>query len=160
ELPQVFETADLLTAHASLNLMKPRLTQPQFFDSAKVDPAVIVVKGVSTNVRANDGVLVKFKVITEDGKDQDVDPTFYKAFGVAPEPQLDRTTLKLRLFVSDSTLGAATVQAQPLESEQSAVLAISAKYQKIEAFGLADRSKTVQSIQASLSELSTSLATA
>src|SRR5262245_17479491 len=62
ELPQVFETADTLEAYSKLNLLNPRLTQLQFFqsvDAVKGD-LTIYLQGTSTNLRANDLLLLGF----------------------------------------------------------------------------------------------------
>src|SRR5262249_1216373 len=94
EKPQVFETAEKLIAHSSLNLIKPRLMtlwQPFLSPSDRSDPT-IVFKGTSTNVRVNDGLVLSFEMIAS----TQTRTGFYRAMEVTPEPLLDRTTVKLR----------------------------------------------------------------
>ena len=92
EKPQVFETAEKLIAHSGLNLMKPRLTQPQFFNLGQGAPDdVVLLKGVSTNLRVNDALLLDFSMV---GTAQPIS-SFYRAVEITPEPERDRTSVKL-----------------------------------------------------------------
>ncbi len=67
ELPQSFETSEDLKARATWNNLKPRLVQPQtatsimsgLVDSNITGPRVYL-KGVNTNLKANDLLLVQF----------------------------------------------------------------------------------------------------
>jgi hypothetical protein len=62
ELPQTFETSDPLKARAEWNLLKPRMSQPQTFQSINSKKAdnthTLWLKGVNTSVKVNDRLLV------------------------------------------------------------------------------------------------------
>src|SRR5690349_11559232 len=64
ELPQIFETAEKLIAYSALNLMKPRLAQPQFLIAPVFQQITAVAKGTSLNLRVNDGLLLEFKMLS------------------------------------------------------------------------------------------------
>jgi predicted phage baseplate assembly protein len=56
EQMQSFETAEPLTAHVEWNEIKPRLTQPQTADA--IENNGLYLKGTSTNLNANDPLLI------------------------------------------------------------------------------------------------------
>ena len=150
EKPQVFETADGLVAHSSLNSLKLRLTQPQFFFSvAALESPTIVVKGTSTNVRINDAVVLGYEMI----KPPLLSRAVYRAVQITPEPQSDRTTIKLHLqgpapqFVSTPPDAAADTSA--------AVRAVAEKYLDLDSFDLSDKSKIVKRVSDKLALLKT-----
>lgn len=62
ELPQTFETSDPLKARVEWNLLKPRMSQPQTLQSITTKNAAsahsIWLKGITTNVKVNDRLLV------------------------------------------------------------------------------------------------------
>jgi hypothetical protein len=59
ELPQSFETSDELEARAAWNFLKPRLTRPQTKTSSlSPNPARVYLQGISTQLKANDALLV------------------------------------------------------------------------------------------------------
>jgi hypothetical protein len=61
ELPQVFETAEKMIARSGVNLMKPRLTQPQLlFNPSSFEQLTLAFKGISLDLRINDPLLVQF----------------------------------------------------------------------------------------------------
>lgn len=63
ELPQSFETSEDLKARAQWNNLKPRMTQPQTEASIKIGDGVnarIYLKGIATNLKPNDPLLIKF----------------------------------------------------------------------------------------------------
>lgn len=74
ETAQTFETAEPLEAHAALNILRPRLSRPQYLtlktilpDSGVVEassgvpaPTKLYLKGTSTNLKANDALLLHF----------------------------------------------------------------------------------------------------
>src|SRR5262245_53874634 len=88
ELPQVFETAEKLEALSALNTLKPRLTQPHIFSSVS-NVNQIYLQGTSTNLRANDVVLLSF---TSAGASS---TQFYRVDKITPEAELNRTIVDL-----------------------------------------------------------------
>jgi hypothetical protein len=65
ELPQFFETSDVLDARAEWNALKPRLTRPQLVSRAGSVTAVkaldaVYLAGTSTNLKVNDPLLFVF----------------------------------------------------------------------------------------------------
>ena len=55
ETPQTFETVEKITARTEWNAIKPRLTQPQILSSSMAE---ILFKGLSTNLKRGDGLLI------------------------------------------------------------------------------------------------------
>jgi hypothetical protein len=151
ETPQVFETAEKLIAHSGLNLMKPRLTQPQLFYSA-LGQITLVLKGASLNLRVNDAVLLQFTMLNP----VQVQKAFYSVTEVTLTPELDRTTLKLDIQgtapVFPRTPGNGAAEAF------SAVKALE-KYLDIAAFGLSPTSKIVGKVSKRLELLQSTIAT-
>lgn len=96
ELPQVFETADPLTARAIWNNLQPRLVQPQ--TKATILPAAVdnqpapqrrvYLQGTATNLRANDALLITFPA-------QPTQP-FRVDGDVVPDDTARRTRVNLR----------------------------------------------------------------
>ncbi|MEK6300579.1 MAG: putative baseplate assembly protein [Acidobacteriota bacterium] len=150
ETPQVFETAEKLIAHSGLNLMRPRLTHSQVFQSAEqlINPTV-TLKGVATNLRSNDVLLLDFAMINTV---QSV-TAVYRADEVRADPQLDRTTVKVSLQGQAPSLGGLgavkPVSAQAVE----ALTAIANKYLELDSFGLSDKSVIVQRVTTRLEKL-------
>jgi hypothetical protein len=96
ELQQTFETSEDLVARASWNLLQPRLTRPQTFDSILRPPAGgprLYVQGVSTNLKANDPILL------ENG-DQ-----VFRVYSVEPDTPADRTLVRLVDWVKPTPPG-------------------------------------------------------
>ena len=140
ELPQIFETAEKLIAYSALNLMKPRLAQPQFLTSPSFQEITTVVKGTSLNLRINDGMLLEFKMLSS----AEVHEAFYRISDVTTETQKDRTIINLKLDGPvpgfDKTL---KIRSQVL---LASVKSIEQRYTDIDAFGLSSSSKTVKKI--------------
>jgi hypothetical protein len=90
ELPQFFETSEALEARAEWNVLKPRLTRPQFLrplDSSRdTSHDRIYLKGVATNLEPNDPLLVDFFGVLQD---------FRRVRTVEPDPERDRTLVTL-----------------------------------------------------------------
>ena len=91
DLPQSFETSEDLKARAKWNNLRPRLTQPQTKESIKPisnNNVRIYLKGVSTNLKPNDPLLIDFN----DGEI----PTFDRVKEVKTEPNANRTLVILQ----------------------------------------------------------------
>jgi len=86
DLPQSFETSEDLKARAKWNNLKPRLTQPQTPDSIS-NNARLYLKGISTNLKANDPLLVDL------GNKQ---PEFFRVKEVALDSAANRTLVTLQ----------------------------------------------------------------
>lgn len=94
ELPQSFETSEDLKAQAKWNKLTPRMTRPQTqleIRQGDGKNARIYLKGISTNLKPNDPLLIVFS-----GKDQ---PEFFRAKEVLPNPAADHTLIVLQAKV-------------------------------------------------------------
>jgi hypothetical protein len=154
ELPQVFETAEKLIAYSKLNLVKPRMTQPQLFNlgAPHIKNPSIVLQGASANLRVNDAILLEFTPIGSAGGQPIV--SSYRATEIAPEPALNRTTVKLTF---QATATSAISIATPAVDLISAAKAIAERYQRLTIFGLSEKSKIVRR---AVDRVSTSVANA
>lgn len=83
ESPQTFETSEELKARAVWSELKPRLTQPQYITPAT---NTIYLKGVSTNLRSNDPLVV----VDSAGEAQ-----FHRVSKVETDLAADRTKVTL-----------------------------------------------------------------
>ncbi|HWQ69277.1 MAG TPA: putative baseplate assembly protein [Patescibacteria group bacterium] len=95
ELPQSFEISEELKARAKWNNLKPRMTQPQTKESIRSGDgknARIYLKGISTNLKPNDPLLIDFL-----GNDR---PEFFRVKEVAPDVAADRTLVTLQAEAS------------------------------------------------------------
>jgi predicted phage baseplate assembly protein len=155
ETPQVFETADALVAHSSLNLLKLRLTQPQFFFSAiALENPTIVVKGASANVRVNDALALGFQMINPPQASRAV----YRALEITPEPQFDRTTIRLRLQGAAPQFG--STPRDPAADTSAAIKAVADKYIDLDSFDLSSSSKIVKRVSDKLATIKAAAAAA
>jgi hypothetical protein len=152
ETPQVFETAEKLIAYSGLNLMKPRLTQPQLFSSSAIEHLTLVLKGASLNLRVNDAVLIYFTTLdpAQSSTAQSPKGTFYLVTDVALTPELDRTTVTL---IMQGPAPLFPVPAVTVSGETFDAVKAMAKYQDINAFGLPPMSKIVEKVSARLKSL-------
>jgi hypothetical protein len=71
ELPQPFETAEILEARAAWNNLKPRTTEPQTITSCD---QTLYFEGVDTNLKPNDPILVDFGTRKQVCRVLDVEP--------------------------------------------------------------------------------------
>jgi predicted phage baseplate assembly protein len=82
ELPQTFETAEPLAARAAWNDLKARQTRPQALTPKKLlTGGAVWCKGISTNLRANDPLLIDFGAARG----------LYRVLAVTSDPLHDRT---------------------------------------------------------------------
>ena len=91
ELPQSFETTEDLKARALWNNLRPRMTRPQTEQTILAGDgqnARIYLKGISTDLKPNDPLLIDFT-----GKDP---PKFFRVKEVRPDPKSDRTLVTLQ----------------------------------------------------------------
>ena len=146
ERPQVFETAEKLIAYSGVNLMKPRVTQPQFVNLNQIDLMTLVLKGASLNLRVNDGILLNFTMLKPIRKRR----VFYRVTEATLTPGLDLTTLKLNIQGSDPPFVDI-----PVNVDADTLIAVRAlsKYLDIEAFDLSPTSKIVEKAGARLRAL-------
>ena len=146
ETPQVFETAEKLIAHSGVNLMKPRLTQQQLLNSPSLDDLKLVVKGASLNLKVNDALLVEFTMLNP----VQVQTAFYIVTEVTLVPELDRTSLKLKLQgEGPKFLSTALNLAAPIFQAVNEL----SKYLDVQAFGLSPTSKIVEKTSKRLEQL-------
>lgn len=103
EMPQFFETADKIAARTDWNEIKPRLTRPLVIDRDNA-PLVetVYLKGITTNLRAGDPLLLTFRIATTD-----LDPSYPE-----PEPVLRKVATVEPQAVENLTK--VTLQPEPL----------------------------------------------
>jgi hypothetical protein len=93
ELPQSFETSADLKARTLWNNLKPRLSRPQTEsairnrDDAGNDRTQVWLKGVTTNLKPNDPVLIDFG--------WGAPPEFFRVYDVTPDSAADRSLVRL-----------------------------------------------------------------
>ncbi len=86
ELPQSFETSEDIKARAQWNNLKPRMTQPQRWETITQGERVYL-SGVNTNLQVNDPLLIGV------GESK---PVFYRVKEVVADALLDRTKVILQ----------------------------------------------------------------
>jgi len=97
ETQQTFETSEDITARAAWNSLQVRLTRPQTFETfAQSDPQALYLKGIATQLKVNDPLL-----IGSGGT-----PQLYRVRGVETDPTRDRTRVTVELWLG----GAAKTQ--------------------------------------------------
>lgn len=149
ELPQIFETAEKLTARSGVNLMKPRLTQPQLLmPPVNFTQFTVAFKGASLDLRINDPLIVQFNRVNPPQLAQ----AFYRITEVTPVPAEDRTIVKLNLEGPAPTFTA--VQEDDLHRISDEIQEFVLKYRLVESFGLSITTKTVEKVSDQLGELS------
>jgi len=102
ELPQAFETSEEIKARAQWNNLKPRMTLPQTSGSIRfgngssnVRGSRVYLKGISTNLKVNDPLLIGFG---------DLVPEFFRIKEVRPNADADSTLVLLdNAFIDNST---------------------------------------------------------
>jgi uncharacterized phage protein gp47/JayE len=129
EDPQTFETAEDITARASWNRLRPRLSRSQTeasilahsnMDGVPSHPRVYL-KGINTQLRKNDYLLLQFGEET---------PIFRRVYDVIADPQADRTLVWLsaarpssaRALADESDLVAALTRRHSLQPRHASTL--------------------------------------
>jgi predicted phage baseplate assembly protein len=86
ELPQAFETSELVQARPEWNAIRPRLTRPQRLTKARfANGGSLYLKGLTTSLKPNDPLMLNF------GAKQ----LLYRVTAVKAEPLLDRSEVRL-----------------------------------------------------------------
>jgi hypothetical protein len=114
ETLQAYETSDDLPARTEWNVLQPRLTRPQSPDAReKVDGKALYFKGITTNLKPNDAILVDFGGVS---------PTqaLYRVIEVEPDAAADRTKIMLEPWVKPLTVATADA---PSEAQAEAFAA-------------------------------------
>ena len=107
ELPQTFETSCDLDAHSKWNNLRVRLAQPQTERSIRnefeIDPEKsgprIYLKGIATNLKPNDPILIDFGI----GPPA---PELFRVIEVKPDAPANRTLVKLQQWTPAVTKSA------------------------------------------------------
>jgi len=86
ETPQSFETSDPLEARSTWNALQPRITRPQTQDS--IQESGLFLKGITTNLKPNDPLLIDFAGA----------PTPFRVQEVIPDGANDRTQVLLQTW--------------------------------------------------------------
>ncbi|MEK6374877.1 MAG: putative baseplate assembly protein [Acidobacteriota bacterium] len=127
ELPQPFETSDDVAARTEWNLLTPRMTRPQTFDSAHgADVAQLYLQGVTTKLKQNDPLLLVFS----DAANQQF---LRRVRSVEPDTAANRTLVRLVVPPKSNALS------QQLETAASLTQQIALRYSKAKAFGIAQK---------------------
>jgi Baseplate J-like protein len=89
KLPQSFETSEKLQARAELNILKPRMTQPQRIDATNATTIdSLYLEGIRTNLKANNLLL-----FITDGKQQQI---WRRVQTIEPQSAKNRTKVILQ----------------------------------------------------------------
>jgi len=102
EMPQAFETSASLEARFVWNAIKPRLTRPQwihFFNSKFID--TFYFKGISTNLKPNDLLLLVFLVYNYDTKKWEQKKVIHFIHAVKEQADQNRTKVTTRWSMKD-----------------------------------------------------------
>lgn len=96
ELPQTFETGEPLEARAAWNNLAPRQARPQTKATIQTVNAMrVYLKGISTNLKASDPLLIDFGDGTRE---------LYRVVDVAPDSLLDHTLVRFQDWRAAPTL--------------------------------------------------------
>jgi Baseplate J-like protein len=99
ETMQAFETSVDLPARTEWNALKPRTTRPQSPDeNMKVAGRALYFKGITTNLKANDAILVDFGGAARG-------QALYRVMEVLPDAGADRTKVSLQPWAQPPTKG-------------------------------------------------------
>ncbi len=110
ETMQSFELSDDLRARAEWNTLQPRLTYPQAPDApVNVDGKALYFKGVSTNLKPNDAILIDFG--NPPNRPPDVQELF-RVIKVEPDAAADRTKVTLQAWAKMSAAAKASASPQ------------------------------------------------
>jgi predicted phage baseplate assembly protein len=90
ELPQSFETSDPLPTRAAWNNLEPRLNKPQ---NITTSTQILYFKGVETNLKPNDPLLIVFG-------DESTDQVFARVEKVWTDPEANRTKVTLQALTT------------------------------------------------------------
>ena len=142
ELPQTFETAESLEARAAWNHLEARRTRPQVLTARRLlTGGTIYFRGISTNLRSNDPLLLDF------GSSRGL----YRVREVTLEPLLDRTRVEVEPW------NPPPVADQEAHVRAAAVLAVVHHFRHPENVVSAN-SQTTQRVLGLLADVETSLA--
>ena len=131
EQMQTFETSELLEARASWNLLKPRMIRPQTESRIKGEsegtaPPQVYLKGISTNLKPGDMLLIDFG-----GAEQ----LLYRIVKVETEAAVNRTRLELELWSPSSAF---------MFVSHESLQEISERFSNVEAFHVARSGATAR----------------
>lgn len=126
DLPQSFETGEDLEARAEWNVLKPRMSRPQYITAANA-PAIetLYFKGTATNLRPNDAVLLVF------GPSATQTPAMRLVKTAEPQAAFERTKVTFQTEIAPQPapldrleeLVAAMIRAQPGGSRRAGEVA-------------------------------------
>lgn len=160
ELPQSFETAEDLYARAEWNLLQPRLQRPQAMrpQDFEVEKA-IYLKGTSTNLKANDPVLIDFGRSIMVGFPGRSNVDFFRVLKVEPEQSTDRTKVTLYPWLRPpQTATAITPPPRPTIAQRiSRLQTFITTHQRAEDFGVNATTQMAQQVLAELENLQNNL---
>lgn len=91
ELPQSFETSEVLDARASWNTLKPRMSRPQ--TARNIRRGQLYLAGINTNLKPGDPLLIDFGSTNE----------LYRILRVDVDAAADRTRLELENWYQPAT---------------------------------------------------------
>jgi Baseplate J-like protein len=149
ELPQAFETSEPLEARAQWNNLTPRMTQPQTPKSIEARGG-IYLKGINTNLKPNDPLLVRSGTeavlgrVLEVQTDAPADRTFLKLAGWNDEPSVAPDAVSREAFATE---------ASEVEQYSASVRAVVAHYSDTDARKVNPATKTAGRVLHTLKEL-------
>ncbi len=99
EMPQSFETSEVLQAMGEWNSLKPRMTRPQYIDICNAETVdVLYFKGISTNLNPNDPLLFEFS------NNQQNQQVIRWVKEVTPDPKTNTTKVDLLVYLTPAAI--------------------------------------------------------
>lgn len=162
ELPQSFETAEDLYARAEWNLLQPRLQRPQAMRREDFDvERAIYLKGTSTNLKANDPVLIDFGIRIANSLLGGSSVELFRVLKVEPEQSADRTKVTLCPWLQQPRTDSAIslLPTPTIEERIRRLQAFITTHHRAEDFGVNTTTQMAQQVLAELENLQNSLGT-
>lgn len=105
EMPQTFETSDILLAQYDLNAMAPRMNRPQFIHKGNASILdTLYFKGISTNLKVNDRLLM---VLSTSGR---LEEEVRQVEHIDLNPSENRTKVNLHVYLGKDNFNSALEQ--------------------------------------------------
>jgi predicted phage baseplate assembly protein len=156
ELPQSFETAEDLYARAEWNLLQPRLQRPQAMRREDFDvERAIYLKGTSTNLKANDPVLIDFGRRIANGLLGGNSVELFRVLKVEPEQSAGRTKVTLFPWLRQPQAAPVITPSprQTIEQRMSRLQTFITTHRRAEDFGVNATTQMAQQVLAELENL-------
>jgi hypothetical protein len=149
ELPQIFETAEDLSARSEWNVFAPRLTRPQSPREVIRARRPLYLKGTSANLKPNDPLLIDF-----DGRGQSLG--LFRVIEVEVEQAAGRTKVTLQPWQTPFSAPVALSPSPPDATDppvEEMLSGIITRYRDLQEFKVTANTATVRRVLAHLDKL-------